>query len=302
MDGGVDKLKKMKSSVLEHIDKPALFASDLTINGNDVSTILGVRGKEIGEVLKEYIQRVQNGSVENNRDSLISALEKKRDRKLEKVKEGFSGLKLKILNTEIPWVDDFNILSYDELKNYTQLLMSCYEYTVQENTLLTMYKNGDLNNILNALKSVNFKVLEKIQKSDDTIKPSDIIIKMDDIINKAYIKNDITLYKLFDSKFFKVINESLINMNFKDCGYFSASLTEKIFKNMIENSDTIVLVKVKVPKNVNGVYLENGADGYDNEVILPRGCVFKITAVDDDIIYNTITKVITASLVNITTF
>ena len=95
MEGGTEKLKQMKTTLLEHIDNNPFFQSDLKINGNDITNILGVKGKEIKDVFNEYITRIQAGSVKNDRDELISALEKKRDRKLGKITESFSGLTLK---------------------------------------------------------------------------------------------------------------------------------------------------------------------------------------------------------------
>lgn len=304
MDGGVDKLKTAKTALLNHIDTTAFFPSDLKMSGNDVSEILGIKGKEIGTVLKEYIQRVQDGSVKNDKESLISALEKKRDRKLAKVTEKSFTLKLKsdrVKEKDIPETMDCNDLDEYNFKKYAKAILTETTYTEFDTLLLNKYKNGNFDTIDNALKNLNFKVLEQLQKSDD-VNPATVISGMDNIINKSTTVCDTILYKVLNNGIFENINESLIGMEFKDCGYFTASLSDKIFKEYIEDNADIVLGKIKIPKNACAVYMENIMNYTDNQMILPRGCVFEITDVVNDVLYDKYVKIVYITLKNVVTY
>ena len=53
----------------------AMSIKDLAISGNDVMAALNLKpGKKVGEILKSLFDRVVDGSLDNTRDTLLSAL------------------------------------------------------------------------------------------------------------------------------------------------------------------------------------------------------------------------------------
>jgi tRNA nucleotidyltransferase/poly(A) polymerase len=79
--GDVDNIKRDKDALLNHLNETPFYSSDLNIGGNDIIKILGLKGKAVGELLKELLQRVQSGSLGNTKEELLTALEKKKQRK-----------------------------------------------------------------------------------------------------------------------------------------------------------------------------------------------------------------------------
>ena len=61
-------------------DFKTFSTKDLTVDGHDVMRELGLsQGKEVGVVLKDLFEMVQNEQIENNRDALIGYLQRARE-------------------------------------------------------------------------------------------------------------------------------------------------------------------------------------------------------------------------------
>ena len=66
----VNNIEKLLEEVLQ--EKECFSLKDLTINGNDVKEIMQLKeGKDIGYWLKEILDRVIDGKLNNNREDLI---------------------------------------------------------------------------------------------------------------------------------------------------------------------------------------------------------------------------------------
>ena len=64
----VDALLKLKEEILK--DEDCFSQKDLKINGNDIKA-LGLRGKEIGDMIKKLLDAVIEGTCENEREALL---------------------------------------------------------------------------------------------------------------------------------------------------------------------------------------------------------------------------------------
>jgi len=289
LEGGVDMMKSKKQALLKHLDETAMYPTDLKISGNDISAILGVKGKEIGKVLQEYVQRVQTGSVKNDRESLIDALEKKKIRKDKKVSESY----MKFTFKQKDWNPDFNALDIKDMRYQVCKMLGCV-YKDDEIQTLHDFKDGNNAITINALNSNNFKVLESLQSSKKT--PELFVQNMDSVINKLKANNEFFVYKLVSDDEFDLKDDNIKNVHFKCCGYFMADLNGIKLK---EKNEPSVLLKIRVPENTNYAVIENDNIQGTN-IILPRNCVFKITGNEYDILYNNAVNIISAELINIT--
>ena len=69
-------IKYILQKILECLKDFRTFSiKDLAVDGHDVMRELGLtQGKEVGMVLKDMFEMVQNEQIENNRDALIGYL------------------------------------------------------------------------------------------------------------------------------------------------------------------------------------------------------------------------------------
>ncbi len=75
------RLEKFKAR-LEEVQKQPFAIGDLKIDGRDVMKALKIKpGPEVGKILKEVFQKVENGEVKNKRELLLEELKNIRPEK-----------------------------------------------------------------------------------------------------------------------------------------------------------------------------------------------------------------------------
>ena len=71
------RLEEFKKRIVE-VQKQPFSINDLKINGNDVMGELGIKpGPEVGKILSELFEKVENKEIENTKEALLSTLPKK---------------------------------------------------------------------------------------------------------------------------------------------------------------------------------------------------------------------------------